>query len=263
MRKRILRNLGVVVALTTTGSALAQLPEVYPEGHIVTDIHGETYNLDNILESGKALVIDMFWDACGPCWSYHESGVMDEIHENLLYVDVFGLEGVVSTPESAISDAASGYGDWTMGGTIHYPLANDDEISTILGSTSYPTLVLVCPDRSVVEMGQVDFETWKTAILNCPTLVTGIDENETVTSTTIYPNPVTDNATVQFTVNGVANTSIEILNAVGQVVMTKNLGQTTGDQNVTLNTQSLDDGTYIFKITAGENIITKSVSILK
>ena len=45
-------------------------------------------------------------------------------------------------------------GDWTE--VIHYTLANDDLIgdSSLYNVGYYPTIYLICPDRSVSEIGQ-------------------------------------------------------------------------------------------------------------
>lgn len=265
MKTRILRNLSLVAALAMSGTVSAQVPAsgFYPEGHVVTDLDGDSHDVDAILNSGKAIVMDAFADWCPPCWTYHNGGVLEALHHDLAYVEVMGMEADPSVPASSITDAGTGMGDWSLGGTIEYILADDDEVAGNLELSYYPTIVLVCPDGSVTEVGQSSYATWKAAILNCPGLVTGVEESEAITFANVYPNPATESANVQFNVAESANTSIELLNALGQVVVAENLGQVSGVQNVSLNTASIENGMYIVRITAGENIVTKSLAINK
>ncbi len=263
--KTTLRNLSLLAALAIGGSASAQLPDggVYGDGHIITDINGESHNIDNILFTGKAVIIDAFADWCPPCWTYHESGVLEELHEDLLYVEIFGLEADPGVPEANISDASTGMGDWTLGGSVTYTLADDDEIEDRINLGYYPTLVLVCPDKSTTEIGQASYDTWKSAILNCPGIVTGMDENEAISLTNVYPNPANETANVQFLVKEAAMAKVEVLNALGQVVISQDLGQVSGTQNVALNTANVENGMYIVRLTVGDNIVTKSLAIEK
>ena len=106
MKKRILRNLSLVAALSVSSTMYAQLPDggIYPSGHIVTDLDGNTHDIDAILASCKAVIIDAFADWCPPCWTYHVGGILEGLHEDLPYIEVFGLEADPSVPESYISN---------------------------------------------------------------------------------------------------------------------------------------------------------------
>jgi thiol-disulfide isomerase/thioredoxin len=267
MKKRILRSLTIAAAVAVSSTSFAQLPDdnKYDMEHIVTDIEGVDHDIQAILSSGKAVIIDAFADWCGPCWSYHVGGTLEELHDELPYVKIFGLEADPGVPEGNISNAATGLGDWTLGGTVGYVLADDNAVAGNLNLAYYPTLVLVCPDedRTTSEIGQQSFATWKNAILNCEGLVTSVDENVAVSVTNVYPNPANETANVLFNVKEAGVATVEIINTVGQVVVSEQLGEVSGKQNVALNTANVANGMYIVKISVGENVTTSSLSIVK
>lgn len=80
----------------------------------------------------------------------------------------------------------------------------------------------------------------------------------------IYPNPVSENATIEFTLNSSADVEIAIYNTIGQQVkMLLNETRNTGTYKVTFNRGDLPQGVYLYTIRAGNQTETHKMIILK
>ena len=79
----------------------------------------------------------------------------------------------------------------------------------------------------------------------------------------IYPNPASDNTYIKLNLADDSNVSIEIYNAVGQLVKTINTNLQSGENYVAVETSALKAGMYIVKANIGNSIITKNLSIVK
>jgi hypothetical protein len=93
---------------------------------------------------------------------------------------------------------------------------------------------------------------------------TGVEENQLVSDVNVYPNPMTNNATVNFNMVAENTVSIAVVNALGQSVLNENLGNmAAGEQTYSLDASKLNNGFYFLNITVGNNVITKKVAISK
>ncbi|MAQ32391.1 MAG: hypothetical protein CMD26_06685 [Flavobacteriales bacterium] len=135
----------------------AQLPpNSFGADFTLTDINGEEFNLHSTLDEGKTVILDLFAVWCGPCWSFAETGVLDDLQEQ--YPDdvvVVAVEADNSTAASTIEGGGNSIGDWTT--IIDYLLMDDasGNVANDYALAYYPTIYKICPDRMVTEVGQL------------------------------------------------------------------------------------------------------------
>ena len=94
------------------------------------------------------------------------------------------------------------------------------------------------------------------------TTPSAIEENA-INGLGVYPNPFTTIATVNFNNNTGIDAIIEVVNMVGQVVYTENVGNASGLQNVTIDGTSFTAGIYMINVKAGAVLTSERVVLTK
>jgi hypothetical protein len=85
-------------------------------------------------------------------------------------------------------------------------------------------------------------------------LCTGLNENTVASDITVFPNPFKN----ELTINGIAvDTKVEVMNALGQVVLTASV-----KDNKTINTATLAKGIYFIKVEQGASR-AKTIKVIK
>lgn len=162
----------------TTASAQIADGSVAPD-FSWTDIDGNPVVLQDFLDAGQTVILDVSATWCGPCWSYHQSGILEAFYE--LYgpngaglATVIMAETSTATTESDLyGPSAASLGDWTAG--VDYHIVHDD--TSVLDGVDadgndlyntqtnidyeiayYPTIYKICPDGLVYEVGQLSLE---------------------------------------------------------------------------------------------------------
>ena len=80
----------------------------------------------------------------------------------------------------------------------------------------------------------------------------------------VFPNPFTNQLTVEFDLEKAENVQIEVLDVLGRRVYQEDLGQrTSGENQHFINTNDLTKGAYILKLKIGEQEINQKVIKLK
>ena len=78
----------------------------------------------------------------------------------------------------------------------------------------------------------------------------------------VYPNPTSDDATLRIALPKMANVSFSVLNALGQMIQSENLGaMKDGFHSIKLNTSTFSTGVYFVKVKIGEHTLTQKVIV--
>lgn len=155
------KSLLPMLALSLATGAMAQMPDgsVCPD-FTGTDLDGNVHHLYDYLDQGYTVVVDVSATWCGPCWSYHNSGNLEGLFEDHGpgtaddKVMVLFIEGDNSTTLADLNGTGSNtQGDWVTG--TPYPIINSASIANLLQISYYPTIYTICPNRIMVESGQI------------------------------------------------------------------------------------------------------------
>ncbi len=144
----------------------------------VTDLNGNTHNLQSYLDQGIHVLLDFSATWCGPCWNYHQGHAMEDMYNTYGpnatgEVQVIYIEGDGSTNTDCIYDLpgcnSSTWGDWTIG--TSYPMTDlTGSNLNITNASNYninywPTIYGVnANDGRVFEVGQPTFSGWETIV---------------------------------------------------------------------------------------------------
>ncbi len=77
----------------------------------------------------------------------------------------------------------------------------------------------------------------------------------------IYPNPVNQIANINFNADNSTQTTLEVLNSIGQVVKFNNYGILDGEQNLTVNMNDLPSGYYFVNIKTGNKLYNSRITV--
>lgn len=89
-------------------------------------------------------------------------------------------------------------------------------------------------------------------------------ENETINASevVVYPNPTSETANVQMTMNTDEDVIITVRDLAGKTIQTINAGQlTAGAHNITMNLEGVAQGMYTVTISAGTSTITQKLMV--
>jgi len=115
----------------------------------VTDVHGNTHNLFSILDDGKHVILDFFFTTCPPCIS--SVPIINQVYTDygcntggivFLSIDAGDTDAQVLQYENDYGGLLPSVSGVNGGG---------NGVNSAYGIGAYPTVVLIAPDRTVLE----------------------------------------------------------------------------------------------------------------
>ncbi len=164
----------LLCVLLSSSGLLAQLPDGSTAPNwTLTDLDGVSHTLYDVLDSDKSAIIDFSATWCPPCWSYHQTHILEDMYKeygpggsvNPNQIEVYYIESDDATNDACMTNSAGctggTQGDWTAG--TSYPLFNPptEAVPSQYQINAYPTLIAVCPNRKLYEVGQASKSTWE------------------------------------------------------------------------------------------------------
>ena len=164
--------------LLVAGLSIGMVASAQNQSWTATAIDGNDYSIADILAEGKTVLVDISAHWCGPCWAWHNSGIMEKLYrefgpEGTNDLMIFYVDGDPASSLALLGGAAGSQGDWIAG--TPYPMIGPNNegsaLADIYNISAYPTLFMHCPGSTAgVEIQRT--ATWETFLTSwknaCP-----------------------------------------------------------------------------------------------
>ncbi len=174
----------------------------------------------------------------------------------------FANTTLLNDPNSTLQDSAV---TWNFGGSPAVTEYIDSPNHAYNISAGPPSYTAVVNDQLIIKLQKqsnyspgntvLDSKAWSLTVTICNV---GLTENSLTSQVGVYPNPATDKVTV-YVNNANKDSQIQVMNALGQVVITR----TNLTEKNELNTESLTKGIYFVRVGSGKDFTTTKLVISK
>jgi thiol-disulfide isomerase/thioredoxin len=221
------------------------------------DIDGNTFNLFNKLDEGKYVFIDFFFTNCGPCQNtapkLHEAFITygaNSPSAQMYFVSINRDDNnaTMHTWESTYMNTTGPY-PRGISGTEGSATGGPQTFSATYGVNAYPTMILIAPNRQVVEQDiwpistAADFAPFFAAHGINPNPA-GINNVVINNNLSVYPSPAKDQLTINFIGNKL--NGVRLIDMLGNIVLNQNFDK--AQQSKTLDIANLSTGIYFAEV---------------
>lgn len=269
------RIFALFIAIISLYNTVAQTTLTTAIDFSTTDINGTPFNLFSVLDSGKYVVIDFLYTTCVPCqelapklYGAFLNYGCNQDESQIVFVNInkdddnvamhnWEITYTSATPPYPVSiSGVEGKGGMV---SLFPPIPG---IHSTYGISSWPTVILIAPDRSIIEPDMwplTDASTFTTYFLShglnpMPCSATDVSSTGAVNSIELSPVPATDWIRLSNAAGSIQR--VRIVNADGQVILIKDFGKEV--QDYTISIDELTDGVYFTGIEAPDgSVITK------
>ncbi len=262
MKKYTLLGLLILIGLSSSKAQLNNynVGDIAPDFTVV-DLKGNTHTLYQYTDSGKYVLLDFFGYWCGSCVT--KAPVIQKFYTkfgcNNYDVIVLGIEGDGTNEQLHLFDSLAELPEDS------YPACsgldgNGDAVQTLYGVAGFTTLVIIGPDRKIINENLFPSN-------SAPEIFAGFPENSIVgyacepdnineinlNEISIYPNPTT--GILRFKTNP-SPTTLAVHDVLGQRVGTWTIEKTTSE----IDLSALRNGFYFVYF---ENQPSTMIKIIK
>lgn len=235
-----------------------------------TDIDGVTHTLSEALADGKVILLDFFFVDCPPCntWGPEIDQIAADFEGTTL--EVWAISDRDSDAYISSSIFNPTHTNHKVGGSAG---GGADVVNLFAGSftfSGFPTYSVICSDGTItwdtwpLTTGANELRSQLTEECGVTTAATPVKEVEGLSAVETYPNPTSEQVTIEFQLEAATNLTINISNSLGQTVKTiASTDYSAGEQKVELDVNDLATGIYSVSIQSESGVHTTQLTITK
>lgn len=230
------------------------------------DCNGNTVDLFQDLDAGKAVILHYYMPSCGSCPPPAQKIQAMANKINALFPGkvkgyAFPYNNTTTCTYSSTWVSSNGLS------ALYAPMDSGAVDVAHYGGFGMPTVVLLGGTDHRVMFSTLSFVTSDTLIMRDSILslfgVLGInDVNSSVSNFEVYPNPAKDNISISFSLKEQSKITIDLVDMEGKQVIKAMNENTIGKVTKQLNVATLPDGNYLVRVRTNGTTVTKKINII-